>query len=73
MEFAKLSDEQRRALRFLMRHPHGCTEELLLEQGFTVVQLGELVFAGLAKIRAAGRQKVFLVKITEAGRNAITE
>jgi hypothetical protein len=73
VEIAKLSDEQRRALRFLMRHPHGCTEGLLLAQGFTVVKLRELVFSGLAKIRAAGRQKVFLVTITEIGRKAITE
>jgi hypothetical protein len=44
---------------------------VLLEQGFTVVQLGELVFTGLAKIRAAGRQNGFRVKITAAGRKAI--
>jgi hypothetical protein len=68
---AKMTDEQRRALRVLARHPHGCSEAMLLDQGFTAVQLGELIFAGFAKIRAAGRQRVFLVKITAAGRNAI--
>jgi hypothetical protein len=67
----KMTDEQRRALRLLARSPNGCTEAMLLDQGFTVVQLGELIFAGFAKIRAAGRQRVFLVKITAAGRNAI--
>jgi hypothetical protein len=70
---AKLSDEQRRALRILARYPYGCTEAVLLEQGFTVAQLGELIFAGFAKIRAAGRQKVFLVKITAAGQRAIAD
>jgi hypothetical protein len=33
-----------RALRFLARHPRGCTEATLLEQGFTVGQLGYLKF-----------------------------
>jgi hypothetical protein len=68
---ATLSNEQLRALRFLARHPGGCTEATLLEQGFTVAQLGSLVYAGLAKLRGAGRPKVFRVKITEAGRMAI--
>jgi hypothetical protein len=45
----------------------------LLEQSFAVGLLGELVFRGFAKIRAAGRQRVFLVKITAAGRKAIAE
>jgi hypothetical protein len=69
----RLTDEQRRALRLLARHPHGCAEAKLLEQGFTVAQLGHLVFLGFAKIRAGGRHKVFVVKITEAGRKAIAE
>jgi hypothetical protein len=68
-----VSDEHLRALRFLARHPGGCTEEMLLEQGFTAAQLGHLVFAGLAKIRGvAGRPKL-LVKITAAGRKTIAE
>jgi hypothetical protein len=45
---ATLSDEQLRALRFIARHPGGCTEATLLKQGFTAVQLGQLVFTGLA-------------------------
>jgi hypothetical protein len=39
---------QLRAMRFLARHPGGCTEATLLNQGFTAVQLGPLVYAGLA-------------------------
>jgi hypothetical protein len=35
-----LTDDQLRALRFLARRPGGCTEATLLEQGFTVGQLG---------------------------------
>jgi hypothetical protein len=45
----------------------------LLEQGFTAVQLSQLVYAGLAKLRGAGRPKVLRVKITEAGQKAIAE
>ena len=68
---ATLSDEHLRALRFLARHPGGCVEAVLLEQGFTTAQLGYLVYAGLAKLRrGAGRPK-FRVKITAAGRKTI--
>ena len=70
---ATLSDEQLRALHFLARHPGGCTEATLLKQGFTAAQLGPLVYAGLAKLRRAGRPKVFRVKITEAGQRAVAE
>jgi hypothetical protein len=69
---ATLSDEQIRALRFLARHPGGCTEATLLGQGFTAVQLSYLVYAGLAKLRGESRPKVFRVKITAAGQRAIT-
>jgi hypothetical protein len=71
-----LSDEQLRALHFLARHRGGCTEEALLEQGFTAGQIGYLVFAGFAKLRTlAGRQSrpKFVVKITASGRKAIAE
>jgi hypothetical protein len=68
---ATLSDEQLRALRFLARHPGGCTEATLLEQGFTAVQLSYLVYAGLAKLRGESRPKVFRVKITAVGQSAI--
>jgi hypothetical protein len=49
-----LTDEHLRALRFLARHRGGCTEEVLLAQGFTAAQLGWLVYAGLAKLRRGG-------------------
>ena len=68
---ATLSGEQLRALRFLARHPGGCTEATLLKQGFTAVQLSQLVYAGLAKLRGESHPKVFRVKITAAGRKAI--
>ena len=70
---ANLTDEQRRALRLLVRSPNGCPEATFLEQGFTIGQLGELVFRRLAKMRSAGRPKGFVVKITEVGRKAIAE
>jgi hypothetical protein len=71
---ATLTDEQLRALRFLARHPGGCTEGTLLEQGFTAGQLGYLVYAGFAKLRrGGGYAKVFRMKITEAGQRAIAE
>ena len=67
-----LSDEHLRALRFLARHRGGCAKVVLLGQGFTTSQLGYLVFVGLAKIRAVGGRPRFAVKITAAGRKAIT-
>jgi hypothetical protein len=73
---ATLSDEHLRALRFLAGRRAGCTEEVLLEQGFTAGQLGWLVYAGLAKLRRGGgftSAKVLRVKITEAGQRAIAE
>jgi hypothetical protein len=43
------------------------------EHGFSVGQLATLVFVGFAKLRPAGRPKVFMVKIAIAGRKAIAE
>jgi hypothetical protein len=68
-----LSDEHLRALRFLAQHRGGCSEWVLLKQGFTAGQLGHLVFTGLAKLRAVAGPSKFLVKITRAGRKAIAE
>jgi putative heme iron utilization protein len=76
---ATLSDEQRRALRLLARHPDGCAEAVLLADGFHVGQLAVLVIDGFAKMyRTAtdvdGRQKnVVWMEITEEGRKAITD
>jgi hypothetical protein len=41
-----LSDEERRTLNFLARHPDGCDEAVLLTDGFTVRQLSGLVIDG---------------------------
>jgi DNA-binding MarR family transcriptional regulator len=69
-----LTDEHLRALRILAGSPGGCTEAMLLKQGFTTGQLGHLVHAGLAKLRAGnGPGRYFRVKITAAGRKAIEE
>jgi hypothetical protein len=73
---AMLSDEHLRALRILARHRGGCTEAMLLEQGFTARQLGYLVYARFAKIRRGGdytSPMEFRVKITAAGKRAILE
>jgi hypothetical protein len=75
----ELTDEQRRALRRLARHPDGCAEAELLVDGFTIGELTDLVIDGLAIGRVAriafdGRERpVVWMKITEAGRKAIAE
>jgi hypothetical protein len=58
-----LTDEQRRALRILARHPDGCAEAVLLAHGFSYDLLGDLVFDRLATLlptvsRVAGREKI---------------
>jgi hypothetical protein len=69
----RLRNEELETLRFLSRHPHGCTEALLLTVGFSQDQLGELVFNGLATMQrgiigTGGRsKKVVWVRITPAG------
>jgi hypothetical protein len=45
--------QQRRALRFLARHPDGCAEAELLVDGFTIGELTDLVIDGLATGRVA--------------------
>jgi hypothetical protein len=75
----KVSDEQRRALEVLSRHPEGCAEAILLADGFHAGQLTVLVFDGLAEMQrtvtdTGGRQRtVTWMKITEEGRKAIEE
>jgi hypothetical protein len=74
---AALSDEELRALRLLARYPSGCTEQVMLANGFTPDQIANLVFGGLAKrevrnVALGGRQlKVVRMEITAAGRKAI--
>jgi hypothetical protein len=70
---AKLSDEEQRALRLLAREP------VMLAHGFTLDQIANLVFGGLAKrdvrnITAGSRQvKVVRMEITAGGRKAIAD
>jgi hypothetical protein len=68
-----------RALELLASCRNGCTEAILLAHGFTVDQTAELVRAGLV---TAHSQRVIVarrvieiarVKITEAGRRALTD
>jgi hypothetical protein len=68
---------RRRALELLAASPDGCTEALLLANGFAVELLLDLVRAGLVSVEpermmAGGRQiEVARVKITEAGRKVL--
>jgi hypothetical protein len=74
---AKLTDEQKRALRILARSPNGCTEALLMPHGFELVFLGKLVFDGHAlatpHLTQAGSKPMIVVwmTITPAGHKAI--
>jgi hypothetical protein len=74
---AKLTDEQRRALRLLAGVPSGCTEALMLARGFETRDVRKLLRDGLAKIEThralSGGQHVVvtLMQITAAGRKAI--
>jgi hypothetical protein len=76
---AKLTDEQRRALQVLARHPAGCTEATILAHGLSIDLLGTLVFVRLATMQpnateVGGRKKIVVwVNITAAGRQAIAE
>jgi hypothetical protein len=75
----KLSNEQRRALRLLARHPTGCTEAFLLAHGISQNQIDILIRARLATLepsvtRMAGREKIVVwVQIAPAGRKALAE
>jgi hypothetical protein len=76
---AQLTNEQRRALRILSRHPDGCAEANMLAHGFKVDQIARLVLDGLARadqheVPDGGRRiNVVWVRITVAGRKAIAE
>ena len=70
--------DRRRALELLGGSRDGCTEAVLLAHGFAVPLLVELVRTGLAtakvELMMAGKRriKVTRVRITEAGRRALT-
>jgi hypothetical protein len=72
-----LTDEHRRALQLLARHPDGCAEAELLADGLSIGQLTDLVIDGFAKMQptvtALGEcEKIVVwVLITAAGRKAI--
>jgi hypothetical protein len=75
----KLSNEQRRALRLLARHPTGCTEAFLLAHGISENQIDILIRARLATLepsvtRMAGRERIVVwVQITPTGKQALVE
>jgi hypothetical protein len=76
---ANLSNEELRALRLLARGESGCTEPVILAQGFTLDQIADLIFRGLAKREVRnmpldGRQvKIVRMQITPAGLKAIAD
>ena len=69
--------DRRLALELLAASRDGCTEAIMLAQGFTVPQMVDLVRAGLAsataeRVRAGGKTiEVARMRITEAGRRAL--
>jgi len=73
--------DRQRALELLAASPDGCTEAILRAHGFSTAQMVDLVRAGLAtahsqRVVASGggrRIAAARVKITEAGRQALTE
>jgi hypothetical protein len=60
-----------RALRFLARCPDGCTEALMLTQGFTIAFLADLVSDRLATAEVSSAHSVW-VQITDLGREILT-
>ena len=70
--------DRRRALELLAASPDGCTEAIMLAHGFTVELMVDLCIAELAiaapeRMVAGGRTvEVVRMKITEAGRRALT-
>lgn len=61
---------RRRALELLASSPDGCTEGLMVANGFTIELLLELVRTGLAS--AHGERRVVEGKMTEVARMGIT-
>jgi hypothetical protein len=69
--------DRRRALELLASSRDGCTEAMMFAHGFTIVQVVELVHAGVAtaptECVAAGSRKleVARVRITDNGRQVL--
>jgi hypothetical protein len=74
---AKLTDEQRAALRMLAASARGYSLTTLAARGFAEEMLRDLVRTGCATVHRAafgpGTSKIVSLRITEAGRNSITE
>jgi hypothetical protein len=75
----KLSNDEVPVLRLLARSENGCTEPVILAQGFTLDQIADLIFRGFAKREVRnmpldGRQvKIVRMQITSAGLKAIAD
>jgi hypothetical protein len=63
--------DRRRALELLASSPDGCTEGLMVANGFTIELLLELVRTGLASAHA--ERRVVEGKMTEIARMGITD
>jgi hypothetical protein len=63
--------DRRRALELLASSPDGCTEGLMVANGFTIELLLELVRTGLASAHA--ERKIVDGKMTEVARLGITD
>jgi hypothetical protein len=63
--------DRRRALELLASSPDGCTEGLMVANGFTVELLLELVRTGLASAHA--ERRIVDGKMTEVARVGITD
>jgi hypothetical protein len=74
---SKITEEQCRALRVLSRHPGGCAEESLRDQGFSLVLLADLASTGFATmepilVKLSGEERLMVwMQITAAGRKAL--
>ena len=74
---AELSDEKRAALRMLAASARGYSAPTLAARGLAEEMLRDLVSAGCATVHRTdfgpGKSKIVTLRITEAGRKAITE
>jgi hypothetical protein len=73
---AKLNPARERLLALLAASPEGYSEESLRALGFGIMMLARLVRSGLAVAEPSalgGTKGVLHIRITEAGRKAITE
>ena len=74
----RLSPTRRRALQLLVgAGAEGCSEAIMLAQGFTIDELVDLVNRGLATatpqpvVTGKGRYQIPILRITDAGRKAL--